>query len=149
MNSEPARPAALPTTADCQLQAAGFDWDAVRVPRSIGIHVLEILGHRSGAVIEDPREPAVYWFVRQGSTAGWDVPETRPLGMTQHLVVPPPHRVRGPGLHWRICPTGGRLITDVRVLRTALEDAVGMFRAPRGETARLLPRQGCAEPPPG
>ncbi|MFI2184247.1 hypothetical protein [Streptomyces sioyaensis] len=130
MHTETYRPSALPTIGGCELQAAGVDWDAVRAPRSIGTRALAILGNRSGAVIEDPCEPAVYWFVREGSTTGWDVPETRPLGVTQHLVVPPPHRVEGPGPHWRIVPTDGRLITDVRALRTAIEAAVAPFRGP-------------------
>ncbi|MEX2974782.1 hypothetical protein [Streptomyces sp. C184] len=130
MHTRTYRPAALPTIGGCELQAAGVDWDAVRVPRSVGLRALAILGNRSGAVIEDPREPAVYWFVRVGSTAGWDVPDTRPLGVTQHLVVPPPPRVEGPGPHWRICPTDGWLLTDVRVLRAAIEAAVAPFRGP-------------------
>ena len=134
MPFETSRPFALPTIADCRLQAAGFDWDAVRVPRGIGIRALEILGSRSGAVIEDPGEPALYWFVRTGSAATWDVPETRSLGLTQHLVVPPPHRVRGPGPHWWICPADSRLITDVQALRAAIADAVAPLRTPRRET---------------
>lgn len=130
MHFETSRPSALPTIGGCQLQAAGIDWDAIRVPRNIGTHALVILGNRSGAVIEDPGEPAVYWFVRKGSTTGWSIPETRPLSMTQHLVVPPPHRVAGPGPHWRICPTDDGLITDVRELRAAIEAAVALFRVP-------------------
>ncbi|MCX4588136.1 hypothetical protein [Streptomyces sp. NBC_01481] len=130
MHTETYRPSALPTIGGCELQAAGVDWDAVRAPRSIGIRALAILGNHSGAVIEDPCEPAVYWFVREGSTTGWEVPETRPLGVTQYLVVPPAHRVKGPGPHWRISPTDGRLITDVRALRTAIEAAVAPFRGP-------------------
>lgn len=131
MHIERSRPTALPTIGGCQLQPAGLEWDAVRVPRTIGVHALAILGNRSGAVIEDPREPAVYWFVRRGSATGWDLSETRPLGMNQHLVVPPRDRVEGPGPHWRIRPVDGGLITDVRALRAAVEAAVAWFRAPR------------------
>ncbi|MFI6764964.1 hypothetical protein [Streptomyces sp. NPDC050355] len=130
MYTETHRLSALQTIGGCELRAAGIDWDAVRVPRSIGIRALAILGTRSGAVIEDPYEPAVYWFVREGATTGWDVPETRPLSVTQHLVVPPPHRIEGPGPHWRIRLTDGRLITDVRALRRAIEVAVAPFRGP-------------------
>jgi hypothetical protein len=131
MRLDKSRASALPTVADCRLLAVGLDWDAIRVPLNIGIDALRILGPCSGAVIEDPSESALYWFVPKGSAAGWDVPETRPLGMTQHLVVPPPHRVKRPGPHWRICLTDGRLITDVQALRAAVEDVVAPPRAPR------------------
>ncbi|ARF59845.1 hypothetical protein B1H19_32960 [Streptomyces gilvosporeus] len=115
---------------DCSLLAAGIDWDAVRVPRSIGVCCLDILGGRSAAVVEDPRESALYWFIATGASAGWDVAQTRPLGMTQYLVVPPLHRVAGPGLHWRIRPAEGRLITDVRALRVAVEGTIGPLVPP-------------------
>ncbi|MBL1102089.1 hypothetical protein [Streptomyces coffeae] len=130
MHTETYRPPALPTVGGCELQAAGVDWDAIRVPRRIGVRALAVLGPRSGAVIEDPCEPVFYWFVREGATTGWDVPETRLLGVRQHLVVPPQHRVEGPGPHWRIRPVDGRLITDVRALRTAIEVAAAPFRVP-------------------
>lgn len=131
MHSERPRASALPTAADCRLEAAGFAWDAIRVPREIGTKALKILGNRSGAVIEDSSELVLYWFVTKGSAAGWDVPQTRPLGTGQYLVVPPPHRVGGPGPHWQIRPTDGRLITEVGALRTAVETAIAPLRAPQ------------------
>ncbi|WP_405804516.1 hypothetical protein OG729_04840 [Streptomyces sp. NBC_00210] len=134
MPHEIPRPPTMQTAAGYELQAAGYRWDAVRVPRSVGLRALEILGTRSGAVIEDPHEPALYWFVQTGAAAAWDLPDTRPLGMTQHVVVPPPHRVQGPGPHWRICPVDGQLITDVQALRAAVEDAAAPLRAPFPET---------------
>lgn len=144
MTPDTTRPPTLQTIAECQLQAAGFDWDAIRVPRRIGLRALRILGPRSGAVIEDPREPALYWFLRPGEAAGWEVDETRPLGVTQHLVVPPVHRMQGPGPHWRICPVAGRLITDRDMLRAAVEDAVNTLLGPGHQPAggRTLPRGG-------
>ncbi|MGD3111392.1 hypothetical protein [Streptomyces sp. YGL11-2] len=129
-------PPALPTAVDCSLLAAGVDWDAVRVPRSVGVRCLAVLGGRSAAVVEDPRESALYWFIAAGAAAGWDVAHTRPLGTTQYLVVPPLHRAAGPGLHWRIRPVEGRLITDVRALRVAVEGVIGPPGAP-GTSARL------------
>ncbi|GGU65023.1 hypothetical protein GCM10010211_32660 [Streptomyces albospinus] len=119
------RRSALPNAVDCSLLAAGIDWDAVRVPRSVGECCLDLLGGSCAAVVEDPREAALYWFIAAGASAGWDVAQTRPLGMTQYLVVPPLHRVAGPGLHWRIRPLEGRLITDVRALRAAVEGVIG------------------------
>lgn len=131
---EKADPPSMDTAGGYKLQAVGVCWDVIRVPRSAGIRVLELLGPRNGAVIEDPHEPALYWFVPTGTAATWDIPGTRPLGMTQHLVVPPPERVRGPGPHWRICPTGDELFTDADALRAAVQDAVAPLRAPLTET---------------
>ncbi|MCQ4045290.1 hypothetical protein ACFOSC_30860 [Streptantibioticus rubrisoli] len=130
MHCRRSRSLTLPTVADCRLMAAGVDWDAVRVPRTIGMVVLTILGTRSGAVIEDPCGSALYWFISKGAATAWDVPGTRPLGVTHHLVVPSAHRVRKPGPHWVIRPTDGQLTTDVRDLRSAVEDASTLRRTP-------------------
>lgn len=113
------------TISSCHIEEAGRAWDAVRAPRSIGLDALSILGGRSGAVLEDPSAAALYWFVPQGSSAGWDVPNTRILERDAHLVVPPPRRTRGPGPHWRICPGDGAWVTDAAALRAALLDAFG------------------------
>lgn len=134
MSQETPEPPTMRTVGSCEIQGAGFRWDAVRVPRSLGARVLVALGSRSGAVIEDPREPALYWFVRTGTAAVWDVPDTRPLGLSQHLVVPPPHRMRGPGPHWRICPENGQMLTDAQVLHAAVEGVTAPLRAPVTET---------------
>ncbi|MGH4029365.1 hypothetical protein ACQB60_10570 [Actinomycetota bacterium Odt1-20B] len=123
----------MDTAGGYKLQAVGVCWDVVRVPRHIGVRALEVLGTRSGAVIEDPNEPALYWFVPTGAAAVWDIPGTRPLGLNQHLVVPPARRVRGPGPHWRICPADGELITDTVALRAAVQDAMATPRAPLTE----------------
>ncbi|MEU8623353.1 hypothetical protein [Streptomyces sp. NPDC048669] len=113
------------TISSCHIEAAGRAWDAIRVPRSIGLGALSILGGRSGAVLEDPSAAALYWFIPQGSSADWDVPNTRTLEQDAHLVIPPARRTRGPGPHWRICPADGVWVTDVAALRAALLDAFG------------------------
>jgi hypothetical protein len=107
-----------------QIRAAGHGWDAVRVPAARARSVLLALGDRSGAVIEDSREPALYWFVASGTTAGWDVPGTRPLGLDQHLVVPDRCRRQGPGPWWRIPPGASALLTDADALLKALRMVV-------------------------
>ncbi|WP_246235200.1 hypothetical protein [Streptomyces boluensis] len=112
----------MDTVCGHKIQAAGVAWDAVRVPHSAGLRVLTLLGSSSGAVVQD--EPALYWFVPTGSAASWDVPGTRSLGLTHYLVVPPTHRVQGPGLHWRIPPDDGALITEVDALRIAVQYAM-------------------------
>ncbi|MFG2589038.1 hypothetical protein [Streptomyces sp. NPDC048438] len=112
------------------MEAAGGDWDAVRVPRSVGLDALAILGRRSGAVLED--RAALFFFIPRGTAADWDVDGTRILGEDDHVVVPPDRRTLGPGPHWRICPGPDSWTTDAAALQAALEDAVsprtGVFR---------------------
>lgn len=120
------------TIRDCRVEAAGGAWDAVRVPRSAGLDALAILGHRSGAVLEDPLSAALYFFIPRGTAADWDVDGTRVLGEDDHVVVPPDRRTQGPGPHWRICPSVDAWITDPAALQAALQDAV----APRAGLTR-------------
>lgn len=124
----------MDTVGGHRLRAAGVEWDAVRVPRCLGVRVLDLLGSRSGAVAEDPYEPALYWFVPAGTAPVWHLPGTRALGLTQHLVVPAPHRLSGPGPHWRIAPVGTALLTDTDVLRDSIEAATAPLWAPTSET---------------
>ncbi|MFC8898203.1 hypothetical protein [Streptomyces cinereoruber] len=111
---------ALQLGAATAAQPAGQAWDAVRVPRGIGLLALEALGARSGAVIEDDR--ALYWLVPPGSAAGWDITNTTVLGTGAKVLVPPARRTAGPGPFWRVCP-GEAWLTDTDALRAAVEDA--------------------------
>lgn len=125
MSVDVLRVPAVQSITGYEIQAAGHGWDAVRVHAPMARTVLLALGDRSGAVIEDSREPALYWFVAAGATAGWDVPGTRPLGLHQHLVVPDSRRRQGPGPWWRFRPEGGALLTDAGALLQALRMAAG------------------------
>ncbi|MCI3226128.1 hypothetical protein [Streptomyces sp. NP-1717] len=99
------------------------DWEAIRVPRFLGLTALDILGSRCGAVVDDPVEMALYWLIPVGAGATWEVATTRVD--TEHLTIPVPRRPRGPGPHWRMCPGEDRWLTDADALRAALEDALG------------------------
>ena len=116
---------------DCRIRMrpAGRDWDAVRAPYYLGQHALDQLGDACGAVIYDPRESALYWLVKAGATAGWEVPYTRSLGATQYLAVPA-LTAAPPGVHWLI-PPGERVLTKVELLRDALLAAVHAHLGPR------------------
>lgn len=120
----PAAPGVTPL-GDCELVAAGKEWDAIRVPEQVGVRALEILGGRSGAVIEDPRGRVFYWFVPTGTAAEWSVAGTRALGDHCHVSVPPDRKVAGYGPRWRITPGDGRMLTRSAPLRAAIEDAIG------------------------
>ncbi|MGA4979869.1 hypothetical protein [Streptomyces cinereoruber] len=111
---------ALNLGAATTAQLAGQAWDAIRVPRSIGLLTLDILGARSGAVIEDGL--ALYWLVPIGTATGWDITGTTVLSAGARVSVPPARRMAGPGPFWRVCP-GDTWLTDADTLRAAVEDA--------------------------
>ncbi|MFJ5876922.1 hypothetical protein ACIQD1_19640 [Streptomyces sp. NPDC093088] len=111
---------ALNLGAASTAQLAGQAWDAVRVPRGIGLLTLEILGARSGAVIEDER--ALYRLLPTGAATGCDITGTTVLNAGARVSVPPARRMAGPGPFWRVCP-GDTWLTDADALRTAVEDA--------------------------
>ncbi|MFF5186481.1 hypothetical protein ACFY30_22340 [Streptomyces sp. NPDC000345] len=115
----------LPTVVGCALHDAGHDWDAIRVPRSIGLDAIGILGQRCGAVVADGHGGALYFFTPVGTAAQWDVENTRPLGKGSTVTIPPARRTEGPGVHWRICPGDGRWLTEPGALHAALADAFG------------------------
>ncbi|MGC5394858.1 hypothetical protein ACPXCP_03800 [Streptomyces sp. DT20] len=113
------------TASSCHGEEAGRTGDAVRVPRSIGLDALAILGSRSGAVLDDPLSASLYWFIPQGASVEWNVPNTRTLEQKAHLAIPPVRRTEGPGFYWRVCPGEGAWVTEPAALRAALLDAFG------------------------
>lgn len=92
----------LPSAAGCTLHEAGRDWDAIRVPRSLGLAAMSILGSRCGAVVED--RTVLYYFVPTGTAAQWQDDSSRALGAGVTVTIPPARRTQGPGPHWRITP---------------------------------------------
>ncbi|TGZ14765.1 hypothetical protein DV517_62480 [Streptomyces sp. S816] len=117
----------LPSAAGATLHDAGHDWDAIRVPRSVGLAALAILGTRCNAAIEDGLTGAgcVYYFVPTGTAGTWDVENTVALGLGSALVIPPARRTEGPGPHWRVCPGDDGWLTDPDALAAAIGDAFG------------------------
>jgi hypothetical protein len=108
-----------------EARSAKDDWDAVRVPRQLGLAAMSILGTRAGAVVEDPMQAVVYFFVPVGTAAGWAAENTYPLPGGETVPLPPARRTDGPGPHWRVRPGEDRWITDPAALHAALEDAFG------------------------
>ncbi|MER7833463.1 hypothetical protein [Streptomyces sp. NPDC095602] len=93
----------------------------VRVPRSIGLTAVQILGARCGAVIDNPSDMALLFFIPAG--AAWDTDGAELLDADRLVTLPPPRRVSGPGPYWRVCPGGDRWHTDPGALYAAMEDA--------------------------
>ncbi len=107
----------------CTMQRAGQDWDAIRTQKTLGLAAMAILGSRCGAVVEEGA--AVFFFTPRGTAAGWSVDHTEPVQEGNAVAIPPARRTQGPGPHWRMCPGEGRMLTDPRALKAALEDAFG------------------------
>ncbi|MFC9337381.1 hypothetical protein ACFT0G_02925 [Streptomyces sp. NPDC057020] len=112
-------PPAVP--AACEAALVPEQWDAVRVPRSVGLIALDILGGRSGAVIED--SDALSWLVPAGAAEGWGTMDVHVVPFGAALSVPAARLTVGPGPYWRICPGDDRLLTPAAALRAALQDA--------------------------
>ncbi|WP_406410478.1 hypothetical protein [Streptomyces sp. NBC_01614] len=115
----------LPTAAGCSLHYAGEDWDVIRVPHSVGLGAMAILGARGGAIVEDPLSAIVYYFVPRGTSSDWDVVDTRALGTGASVAIPPARCTRGASPRWRVCPGDDGWLTDPDALRAAIEDARG------------------------
>lgn len=113
---------ALPTAAGCTLHDTGQDWDAIRVPRQLGIAAAAILGSRCGAVLENPFKDAVYYFVPRGTAIHWDVAGTRAIGEGGTVTIPPARCTAAPGPHWRVCPGDSDWLSDPAALQAAIED---------------------------
>jgi hypothetical protein len=109
--------------ANTLLTAAGDDWDVVKIGRFVGLQALNRIGS-PGAVAVDPApaEPALYFFIPAGSVQDWDVPQTRALGATAWVVLPPAERTSPPGPYWLVAPERG--LTPTAVLRCAVQAAL-------------------------
>lgn len=108
---------------DVRIVPAGRWWSAVRVPAALGTLVLELLGDRTGAVIEDGYGGIMYWLVPPGDAADRRLPGGQVLGRGSHVAVPPPSRTSGPGLYWRVPLSHDSYRTDTARLRAALTEA--------------------------
>ncbi|MBT2415815.1 hypothetical protein J7I94_35725 [Streptomyces sp. ISL-12] len=100
-------------------------WDAVRVPRQLGLAALGILGARAGAVVDDPSRASLIFFVPAGTAAAWDVENTEALADAVSVPLPPIRRTAGPGPHWRTRPGTSGWLTDPRALADAIDAAFG------------------------
>ncbi|HKR51527.1 MAG TPA: DUF6415 family natural product biosynthesis protein [Pseudonocardiaceae bacterium] len=112
-----------------RLTPAGVEWDAVRVGRYLGVQAIGRIA-RPGAVAVDPAcaEPLLYFLLPAGSTEGWDVPHTRPLGANAYVVLPPADKDSPPGPYWLVPPKCG--FTQAAMLKQALEEAVAVAASP-------------------
>lgn len=105
------------------ITAVGTDWDAIRMPRYLGLAAAEHLGDTLGTVIVEPGERRMYVLVPQGTAGRWDFPDTHALGADCYLPLPSASRSGPPGPYW-LTPPGYRwTLTDPDDLRAALTAA--------------------------
>ncbi|MFD8916567.1 hypothetical protein ACFV0Y_01970 [Streptomyces sp. NPDC059569] len=131
----PAKPVALVT-----IPAA---WNAVTLPASWAGRVLDILGDRSGACLEDDAYRHMMWFIPPGTAATW--PDTgaldvrvQPTGNRITLAGPDGH---APTMRWHRTPSTAPL-TSAHVLRTAIERIVGPLKT-AGQLGPVRPCRYC------
>lgn len=82
------------------ITAVGTAWDAIRMPRCLGLAATEHLGRSMGSVIVEPGERRMYVLIPVGAAAEWEFPDTRALGKDCYLPVPPLTRTEPPGPYW-------------------------------------------------
>ncbi|OPF67857.1 hypothetical protein VT50_0237620 [Streptomyces antioxidans] len=124
-----------PQTADVELLPVGKWWDAVSAPTAVADRALELLGDRSGAVIQDDTYGKTYWLIAIGTSTprSWRLRQVRVLTELADegtlLGVPPASWRADHRTYWRIPLGPGRYLTDthhlIRALRQALDDVLG------------------------
>ncbi|MEV6791228.1 hypothetical protein AB0M87_04325 [Streptomyces sp. NPDC051320] len=117
-----------------ELVAGGRSWDAVRIPYSFGVSVVERLGEYCGGVIQDGYAHTLYWLIKPGAADNWEpIPGSSVtiLGATSYVAVPPVRRTEGPGLWWKVPLLAVRYLTDADLLWAALEEELDSRLGPR------------------
>ncbi len=108
------------------LTPAGTYWDAVRLPRELGLQTMTYVSGSVGAVLMGPPARGMYFLVPPGTTGSWDVPQTSALSSASYVALPPDYRIRPPGPYWLLSPQRGLLHTRTDELRAAIETALGL-----------------------
>ncbi|MFF5205041.1 hypothetical protein [Streptosporangium sp. NPDC000396] len=105
-------------------ESTGLEWDAIRVPRYIGLAALTRLPTIDFPVIVDPVERTVYFLVPVGEADDWEMPDARILIVTRHLLIPPIQQDMPPGRYWLAMP---QRIAKPKLLRRSLEQVCGFI----------------------
>ncbi|MCQ6246188.1 hypothetical protein [Streptomyces malaysiensis] len=120
-------PASLRPDTPIAVKYADDTWHAIATPNDWGRCVLDALGDRTGAVIEDVALRHLAWFVPPGGGDDWPTPA--PLRLTRYragdgLLVPQLNGYRGVN-RWLRTPGEAGLFTDPDTLRSAMEHVAG------------------------
>ncbi|TLS45755.1 hypothetical protein FE633_13410 [Streptomyces montanus] len=124
---------------------AGRYWDAVRLPRRLGLDAFNAVTGPLGAVVMAPVTRGMYFLVPPGTTRSWNLPQTVGLGEAAHIALPPAGRKYPPGPYWLVPPRRSQLHTPTYDLHCAVEIALGLRpgrpTADRPDLARLSLKQ--------
>ncbi|MFI5775460.1 hypothetical protein ACIA74_45305, partial [Streptomyces sp. NPDC051658] len=115
--TDTSRPA--PGFAGTRIAPAGQTWDAIRVPRFLGLQTIGELGNRARPVTMDPAAHLMYFLVPTATASTWNLPQTTVLSARNHVVIPPQDKETPPGPYWQI--TSRRPLTDTAALHHALQ----------------------------
>ncbi|ATL82732.1 hypothetical protein [Streptomyces malaysiensis] len=133
-----------PNTEDIEPLPVGEWWDAISAPTTVADRALELLGGRSGAVIQDDTYGKTYWLIGIDTARSWCIRQIRLLTAladeTTLLGVPPvtwgpEHRT-----HWRIPLGPNRYLTGTDQLARALRQAVNEVLGPAPDGRQLCHR---------
>ncbi|WP_413802311.1 hypothetical protein [Streptomyces iranensis] len=124
-----------PNTEDVEVLPVGKWWDAISAPTPVADRALELLGDRSGAVIQDDTYGKAYWLIGMDTSTArcWRMRQVRILTELADegtlLGVPPASWGAEHRTYWRIPLGPDRYLTGtnhlVRALRQALDDVLG------------------------
>lgn len=130
-----ARPWTPPNTEDVEALPVGRWWDAISAPTPVAHRALELLGDRSGAVIQDDTYDKTYWLtgIDTSTARSWRMRQVRVLTTLADegtlLGVPPASWGAEHQTYWRIPLGPDRYLTDINhlvpALRQALDDVLG------------------------
>ncbi|WP_167504688.1 hypothetical protein [Streptomyces malaysiensis] len=137
-------PWAPPNTVDVEALPVGEWWDAISAPTSVADRALELLGDRSGAVIQDDTYGKTYWLIGVDTARSWCMRQVRVLTTLADegtlLGVPPASWGPEHRTHWRIPLGPDRYLTDSNHLARALRPAVDEVLGPAPDGRQLCYR---------
>ncbi|AEM87435.1 hypothetical protein [Streptomyces violaceusniger] len=133
-----------PNKQDIEALPVGTWWDAIDAPTPIADRALELLGGRSGAVIQDGLYGKTYWLIGIDTARSWCIRQVRVLTtLTDEgtlLGVPPAAWGPEHRTHWRIPLGPDRYLTDTNHLAHALRQAVDEVLGPAPDGRQLCYR---------
>ncbi|MFD8279696.1 hypothetical protein ACFV47_10930 [Streptomyces solisilvae] len=139
-----APPWAPPNAEDVELLPVGEWWDAISAPTPVADRALELLGGRSGAVIQDDTYGKTYWLIGIDTARSWCMRRIRVLTALADegtlLGVPPVSWGPEHRTHWRIHLGPDRYLTGTHQLAHALRQALDDVLGPASDGRQLCHR---------
>ncbi|MGP3959733.1 hypothetical protein ACTWPT_27350 [Nonomuraea sp. 3N208] len=120
--------------AGMQIAPLAAESDGIRVPRHVGLAMLQHLPNVNQPVIVDPAERPLYFLVPVGATDSWKLPNRRILDVRRQIILPSAQRQMPLGRYWLTSPTWSARRAGPRLLRAALDGVWNSLLASRTET---------------